>query len=193
MIRAFLTAALAAVILTAVLISVGVGYSHVDTGIAAPTAASQAIELCFTTGGNTSPGDDCAGRVAVEIGRARQSVDVFAYDFTERRIAATLVAVFQSGVAVRILADSGAITERGGVLLTLRGKNLPIYIDGAAGLQHNKVMIIDGHTVLTGSLNWTVAANQRNAENLLIIKDRVIAGQYEANFLARLAGATAWR
>jgi PLD-like domain len=38
-------------------------------------------------------------------------------------------------------------------------------------IAHNKVIVIDGETVLTGSFNFTKAAQEKNAENLLIIRD----------------------
>ena len=43
-------------------------------------------------------------------------------------------------------------------------------------------MIIDRTTVLTGSFNFTKAADHKNAENLLVIRDDKVAAKYEANF-----------
>jgi phosphatidylserine/phosphatidylglycerophosphate/cardiolipin synthase-like enzyme len=43
-------------------------------------------------------------------------------------------------------------------------------------------MIIDGETVLTGSFNFTKAAQEKNAENLLIIRDQALAVQYTQNW-----------
>ena len=45
-------------------------------------------------------------------------------------------------------------------------------IDAEHAIAHNKVMIIDGETVITGSFNFTKAAEENNAENLLIIHDK---------------------
>jgi phosphatidylserine/phosphatidylglycerophosphate/cardiolipin synthase-like enzyme len=47
---------------------------------------------------------------------------------------------------------------------------------------HNKVMVIDGETVITGSFNFTKAAEESNAENLLIIRDRKLASLYMKNW-----------
>jgi len=38
-------------------------------------------------------------------------------------------------------------------------------------IAHNKIMIIDNATIITGSFNFTKAAEERNAENLLVLKD----------------------
>ena len=55
-------------------------------------------------------------------------------------------------------------------------KHLKI-IDDEHAKAHNKVMIIDGETVITGSFNFSKAAEQNNAENLSFEK---LAGQREA-------------
>jgi phosphatidylserine/phosphatidylglycerophosphate/cardiolipin synthase-like enzyme len=46
-------------------------------------------------------------------------------------------------------------------------------------------MILDQETVITGSFNFSQAANTRNAENLLIIKDKPLATLYEHNWKRR--------
>jgi len=43
-------------------------------------------------------------------------------------------------------------------------------------------MIIDRHTVITGSFNFTSNAEERNAENLLIIRDQDLASKYQENW-----------
>jgi phosphatidylserine/phosphatidylglycerophosphate/cardiolipin synthase-like enzyme len=47
---------------------------------------------------------------------------------------------------------------------------------------HNKIIIIDGETVVTGSFNFTKSAEQSNAENLLIIRDKALAETYTNNW-----------
>jgi phosphatidylserine/phosphatidylglycerophosphate/cardiolipin synthase-like enzyme len=44
-------------------------------------------------------------------------------------------------------------------------------------------MIIDNATVLTGSFNFTKAAEENNAENLLILRSPELAARYTASFL----------
>jgi len=43
-------------------------------------------------------------------------------------------------------------------------------------------MILDGSTVITGSFNFTKAAEEKNAENLLIIKSQDFAKRYIDNW-----------
>jgi phosphatidylserine/phosphatidylglycerophosphate/cardiolipin synthase-like enzyme len=49
-------------------------------------------------------------------------------------------------------------------------------------IAHNKIIVIDGETVLTGSFNFTKAAQEKNAENLLMIRDPTLAAQYTTNW-----------
>jgi phosphatidylserine/phosphatidylglycerophosphate/cardiolipin synthase-like enzyme len=66
----------------------------------------------------------------------------------------------------------------------LANQGVPTMIDAQHAISHNKVMIIDGETVLTGSFNFTKAAQEKNAENLLIIRDPALAAQYTQNWQA---------
>ena len=56
-------------------------------------------------------------------------------------------------------------------------------VDQVGDLLH-EVMVIDGQTVLTGSFNFTKAAEENNAENLLVIQDTQLAAKYTANWKA---------
>jgi len=47
---------------------------------------------------------------------------------------------------------------------------------------HHKVFIIDNETVVTGSFNPTASAENKNDENIIIIKDKVIAGSFLKEF-----------
>ena len=55
-------------------------------------------------------------------------------------------------------------------------------IDSVHATAHNKVIIVDGETVITGSFNFTKAAEESNAENLLVIHDKKLADLYTRNW-----------
>jgi phosphatidylserine/phosphatidylglycerophosphate/cardiolipin synthase-like enzyme len=50
-------------------------------------------------------------------------------------------------------------------------QGVPTLIDANHAISHDKVMIIDGETVITGSFNFTKAAQEKNAENVRRISD----------------------
>ena len=64
---------------------------------------------------------------------------------------------------------------------------VPTYIDAKHAIAHNKIMVIDSHTILTGSFNFTKAAEENNAENLLVIEDAALAKKYTDNWQKHLA------
>jgi phosphatidylserine/phosphatidylglycerophosphate/cardiolipin synthase-like enzyme len=66
----------------------------------------------------------------------------------------------------------------------LANQGVPTMIDANHAIAHHKVIVIDGETVLTGSFNFAKAAQEKNAENLLIIRDPALAAQYTANWQA---------
>ena len=67
--------------------------------------------------------------------------------------------------------------------LFIDGGSEPL-IDAAHAIAHNKIMVIDQKTIVTGSFNFTHQAEGENAENLLIIKGHgELARQYHDNFM----------
>ena len=70
------------------------------------------------------------------------------------------------------------------LLLTdgLANAGITVLIDDAHAIAHNKVMIIDGKTVITGSFNFTKGAEEKNAENLMILENSELANVYMENW-----------
>ncbi|MGA2619639.1 MAG: phospholipase D-like domain-containing protein [Thermoguttaceae bacterium] len=64
----------------------------------------------------------------------------------------------------------------------LHNMGIPTKIDAKHAIAHNKVIIIDGQVVITGSFNFTDSAETRNAENLLVIRDKALAEKYTTNW-----------
>lgn len=53
-------------------------------------------------------------------------------------------------------------------------------------IHHDKTIIVDGHTVETGSFNFAPSAETRNSENVIVIRDMPgIARQYVAHWQSR--------
>jgi phosphatidylserine/phosphatidylglycerophosphate/cardiolipin synthase-like enzyme len=60
---------------------------------------------------------------------------------------------------------------------------IPVFIDDKHAIAHNKIMIIDRATLITGSFNFTKAAEEKNAENLLVMKgNKGLVSEYLRNF-----------
>jgi len=151
--------------------------------------AKATLEALFT------PGDPIDARLVALIDGAKREVLVQAFSFTSRRIAKALVAAHARGVRVEIVADRAQTLELAGSAVPgLARDGVPVWLDGNFISAHNKVIVVDaespGATVVTGSYNYTSAAQYRNAENVLIVRnDPPLAAQYRANLLALRARA----
>jgi phosphatidylserine/phosphatidylglycerophosphate/cardiolipin synthase-like enzyme len=143
-----------------------------------PLGTSLPIEVYF------SPQGGCTQAVVHELEAARESVRVQAYSFTSAPIAKALVDANRRGVRVQVILDKGQRTEKYSSATFLINAGVETAIDAAHAIAHNKVMIIDGSTVISGSFNFTTAAEEHNAENLLVIRDGGLAEKYAANWEA---------
>jgi len=107
---------------------------------------------------------------------------VQAYSFTSAPIAEALLNAFSKGVKVEVILDKRQIKQKSSKATFFIDNRIPVMIDDRHDKAHNKVMVIDRETVITGSFNFTEAAEKKNAENLLIIHDRKLAEKYEKNW-----------
>ena len=87
----------------------------------------------------------------------------------------------ERGVKIEVILDKSQRTGRYSSATFLFNQGIPVKIDRKHAIAHNKVIIIDGETVITWSLNFTKAAEENNAENLLVISHKKLAGQYIKN------------
>ncbi len=155
---------------------------HIQAADALQLSARGTIQLAFT------PGDDAAGLIVDTIRTAKRQVLVQTYSFTHKDIAQALVDAKRRGVDVQMLADR---QQRDSIATSqvdwLAEQGVPVWIDAEHAAAHNKVMLIDSGTaeaaVITGSFNFTQAAQHRNAENLLILRGNAnLAEAYAANW-----------
>lgn len=129
-----------------------------------------------------SPKGGCTEAVVRELDAAKESVLVQAYSFTSAPIAKALTDAHKRGVKVQAILDKSQQTEKYSSATFLRNAGVPTFIDAKHAIAHNKVMVIDGKVVITGSFNFTKAAEESNAENLLVIRDAVLAAKYAGNW-----------
>ena len=108
---------------------------------------------------------------------------------TVPRLAWDLVSARKRGVRVRVILDK-RMTSKWSEARTLEKNGVPtwrLYLpkekkDPSNPQFHHKFAVVDGERVITGSFNWTVMADERNHENLLVIRDRALAKQYTEAF-----------
>lgn len=132
------------------------------------------------------PKTKCLPRIIKLIDGAKKSVYLQCYSFTSKPIAIALLRAKRRGVQVEIITDKSQIKANGSIVARLHAKKIPVFVDHRVAIAHNKTMIIDGRIVLTGSYNWTNAAEKRNAENLVIFYNHAgLVKDYTENWMER--------
>jgi len=144
----------------------------------APTQSPPPIEVHF------SPKGGCTEAVVKELNAAKTTILVQAYSFTSTPIAKALVGAHQRGIRVEVILDKSQRTEKYSSATFMANMGIPTKIDAQHQIAHNKIMIVDGHTVITGSFNFTKNAEENNAENLLVIRSPELAAKYTTNWQA---------
>jgi phosphatidylserine/phosphatidylglycerophosphate/cardiolipin synthase-like enzyme len=132
----------------------------------------EGVTMCFT------PGDNCTEQIVNALADAKRTILVQAYSFTSAPIAKALLDAHKRGVQVQVILDKSQRTEQYSSADFLANQGVPTLIDANHAIAHNKIMIIDGQTIITGSFNYTKAAQEKHAENVLIIRDKALAARY---------------
>jgi competence ComEA-like helix-hairpin-helix protein len=149
------------------------------------------------------------GLINKTLGSAKKSVDLALFVFSEQRLANTLEIESRRGVSVRALIDSNFIYRSYSEGLDMMGMSWsgncqletdnrpwkqPLTTVGVSPLPigdrlHHKFGVVDGNTVITGSHNWSEAANHGNDETLLAINSPVVAAHFQREFDRLYKGA----
>ncbi len=150
-------------------------------------AAAGTIELAFTP-------EDAADRMVInDINHAHQQILMQAFSFTHRDIARALIKAKKRGVDVQLIADAEQTDKTlPNVIAEIAASGIPIYLDSLHLSAHNKIMVIDAGSadsaVITGSFNFTYAAQSKNAENLIVFHGNPgITAAYLQNWKRHLA------
>jgi len=136
----------------------------------------QSIEVNF------SPNGGAADAIVREIDSAKKSVFVMAYSFTNQKIKVALFSAFDRGVNIEIILDKENLKNKSSLLFPLHEKGIKIFIDDKHPIAHNKIMLIDNNVLVTGSMNYSKAGDESNAENSLIIKNNPVMQRYIINW-----------
>ena len=146
------------------------------------------IEVAF------SPNGGGAALVVKAIGEAKKTIKVQAYSFTNTDIAKALVDAAKRGVTVRVVLDKSQETEKYTSATFLANAGVPVRIDDDFAIAHSKIMILDDENIVTGSFNFTKAAEERNAENVLVIRgNKELAKLYMQNWQWRWDASEAYK
>jgi phosphatidylserine/phosphatidylglycerophosphate/cardiolipin synthase-like enzyme len=156
-------------------------------GLTSTLAQAGSIRVYF------SPSGGCTEAILGQINEAKTEILIQAYSFTSQPIARALIRAHQRGVKITALLDKSNRSQQYSAATFLKNMEIPVFIDDKHAIAHNKIMIIDNRVVITGSFNFTAAAENKNAENLLILDDLPdLTRAYRENFQNHLRHAVAY-
>ena len=145
-----------------------------------------AYAICFVPDGPA-----CESLLVDRINQTKSSLLIQAYSFTSQPIAQAVVNAHKRGVKVQVILDKSQRSERYTSATFIKNAGISVAIDTKPAIAHNKVMIFDQAEVFTGSFNFTKSAQERNAENgILIAGDSNVVKAYTDNWNARLREST---
>lgn len=142
-----------------------------------PAAARATAEVFFSPDGRTDQA------IASAIGAARQRVWVAGYYFTSSVIAKALSAAHARNVDVRVVLDRSQATLKYSSATFFHNQAVPLWINSRYPVMHHKFVLIDADAVGFGSMNFTRAGAQQNAENFNLFRRwPQLAGLYAKEF-----------
>jgi competence ComEA-like helix-hairpin-helix protein len=167
------------------------------------TLGDTKITVHFSPTSSTQPWNKSSnGLMGETLKSATKSIDMALFVFSEQRLANIIKTRHQKNVSIRALIDSqfayryySDAMDMMGVALSNNCKyeldnnpwQNPLTTVGVptlarGDLLHHKFGVIDQQTVITGSHNWSKAANHGNDETVLIVENPTIAAHYVREF-----------
>jgi len=113
------------------------------------------------------------------ISEAKKSILVACYSFTSKPVSEALLYAHKRGIKVSVVADSKANLSQYTAVNFLVNHGVPVRLNDKYSIMHNKFIVIDDMSVQLGSFNYSSSAVDKNAENVLLLKNvHDIASQY---------------
>lgn len=117
------------------------------------------------------------------IRQAQKYIYIPTFVLTEKRVTEELIKAKQRGVDVRIMIDALNASIKHSKHRELRQGGIPVKTENFAGKMHSKSMIVDDKYTIIGSMNFSYSGENKNDENLILIKDSKITKFYKDFFL----------
>ena len=154
------------------------------------TLAPNAWQVEFTNPGTSAatavdmPIDE---RVIQAIDEATTSVDIAVFGFDHPGITQAVLRAHARGIAVRLVGYGPELDTSDG-LKAVQAAGVPMTLRQATALMHHKFMVVDGHLVVFGSMNFTTYAASQNDENLVFTDSAALANIVRGEFEQMFAG-----
>lgn len=129
-----------------------------------------------------SPGDDCRRKLLDLFVNARRALDVSVFTISDNRLSDAIITAHKRGVLVRVITDDDKSLDEGSDIEALVYEGIDVRMDNTPSHMHHKFALIDGHTLINGSFNWTRSASDYNHENILVTNEPLLVAAYLNEF-----------
>lgn len=129
-----------------------------------------------------SPKGGAEKAIVSAIDDAKHEIRMQAFLFSNKPITEALIRAHKRGVKVTVLIDQKMVGKKPNTTNLILDAEIPTFFDTAHRTAHDKIIIIDDSTVLTGSFNFVKVAETKNGENLIVLKSKPVAEQYIENW-----------
>jgi len=136
------------------------------------------VQVLFT------PEDKAMSKMIAVVNDAQTSIRFLAFSFTDDPLAQVMIERAQAGVNVSGVFEAFGSNSPNSELSKLWCAGLPVRQDGNSSFLHHKLIIVDDSIVITGSMNFSVNADESNEENVIILDNAEIAALYLREFEA---------
>lgn len=129
------------------------------------------------------------------INLTSSTLDIAIYSLTNQSISDAIIKAYERGVKVRVIIEYSKVNTStiDPAVKSLIDKKIPLrYLRGSGlyGVMHNKIAIFDKKILMTGSYNFTTAADNNNFENAVFVYDEKNISSYLNYFETMWSKAT---
>jgi phosphatidylserine/phosphatidylglycerophosphate/cardiolipin synthase-like enzyme len=169
-------------------------FAEMWDGAFGPTSPSTVDQQMVTVDGTPitvlfAPEDEVLGHLIPLVESAQYNIRFMAFSFTHDGLSEAMLNRVKAGVDVKGIFETRGSETEFSEMSRLYCAKVPVRQDGNPRTFHHKVIVIDDKLVVTGSLNFSEAADESNDENVVIIGNTDIAAQYLSEFQRRWAEA----
>jgi phosphatidylserine/phosphatidylglycerophosphate/cardiolipin synthase-like enzyme len=123
------------------------------------------------------------------LSEAQVSIVAALYRLANTRLTSALAAARQRGLSTRLCLNfNDHYEENRAAQAVLVRHSIPFRLlggrGGAGSKMHHKFVVVDDRTVAMGSYNWTMESEERNYENLVVLRAPLVASAYSREFEA---------
>ena len=155
-----------------------------------PAVAAPSVQAGF------SPEGSALQLILNTVNSAENNIRLMGYSFTSPEVVKALVTAHKRGVDVKIVLDEKGNQNKTSqaAMNTIANAGIQLRTNARFAIMHDKVIIVDNHTVESGSFNFTRSGASRNSENVLVIREvPELAQTYLSHWQSRWDSGTDWR